>query len=533
MQNSKNIQGDFIDFFSKFNGNYTNNSSIMSDELNQYEMMEEKLRRELLKYEASFEPDDWALMEEKLENEEVSYFAFSRHPYFRLAAAALLLLTSLYGVESLINVYLSPAYEYNSYTNTNTSSIEKDKGDSYNNSIEVEEGESIVSLQEALNQEENDASSLFLENGELENSNYSAIHPSTVFASYKNLSHRIVNGNKADFQDIGSVDYFDSADEYVSLVAHSERNLSILPVSIPYNHTLVQVADYTIREQRRLPGKRKIKRTIRTSKTSIPEVVKNDVGRVSLGVFGSVDLNFVDFSTAMQSGHSAGMEVKIKPKKEGKFSIVTGVGYSRKKFKTTDVPNNPLMSFLNADGFGYDAEKNISSTFTSEMEVVEVPLLLQYEFGEKSKKVKPYVEAGATVYVPASQKYTYLSSSNWNQTYSASIPSNSENSEASGRISEAEVGLEIRGEHENGSRKPYLGIANVNAGLNIQVSNRLNVHLEGQVKTSLAKHKFDRSIPESEMNINLNGGNDISENKFNNRKGLHTLGLQLGVSCAL
>ena len=137
--------------------------------------------------------------------------------------------------------------------------------------------------------------------------------------------------------------------------------------------------------------------------------------------------------------------------------------------------------------------------------------------------------AGATVYVPANQKYTYLSTSNWNQTYTASIPPNNGDSQAAGHISEAEVGLEIRGEHENGSRKPYLGIANVNAGLNIQVSNRLNIHLEGQVKTSLAKHKFDRSIPEKELNVGLTGG----DSKFNNRKGLHTLGLQLGVSCAL
>ncbi len=500
----------------------------MRDELNQYEMMEEKLRRELLKYEASFEPDDWTLMEEKLDNADVSYFAFSRHPYFRLAAAALFLLTSLYGVESLISTYFSPAYENTSYTNT--LSVEDNTND---NTYTIAEGSKVVGVQDVLNNKNEHSSKTsstsISKQGSGPNSdglsNFSMLASNN--SSRNQYAKKSKGNNYSEASDLGN--FHESADNFISLAAHSERRMSRIPLAIPYNETLVKVENFTTRSSRRMPGKRTVKTTIRTSKTSIPTVVGKDKGSVSIGVFGSADLNFVDFSTAMQSGTSSGVELKIKPKKEGKIAIVTGVGYSRKKFKTTDVPNNPLMSFLNVEGFGNETDKNVTSTFTSEMEVVEVPLLLQYELGKESKKVKPYIEAGATVYVPVNQQYTYQSTSNWDQTYAASIPPNQENIEGAGYISEANVGLEIRGEHTSGSQKPYLGIANVNTGVNVRLSNRVNVHVEGQIKTSLVKHKLDRSIPEAELNV----GSKISENKFNNRKGLHTLGLQLGVSCAL
>ncbi|MGB1242173.1 MAG: hypothetical protein ACPG49_06610, partial [Chitinophagales bacterium] len=170
--------------------------------------------------------------------------------------------------------------------------------------------------------------------------------------------------------------------------------------------------------------------------------------------------------------------------------------------------------------------KTATNIFTSEMEVVEIPVLVQYSLGKESKKVQPYVEAGVTAYVPVKQYYTYESKSTWDQKYTAAPAPGSEI--AAGYVSEASVGLEIRGEHRNVSNKPYLGIANAHAGVNIQLSDRLNMHIEGQVKTSIVKHKIDRSIAEKEFDIGL-----VGDNNFNNRRGLHTLGLQLGVSCAL
>ncbi|MGB0929642.1 MAG: outer membrane beta-barrel protein [Chitinophagales bacterium] len=500
----------------------------MRDELNQYEMMEERLRRELSKYEASFEPDDWMLMEEKLDEADASYFAFASHPYFRLAAAALFLLTSLYGVESLISTYFSTSND--NYTHitpidrdnqkkdetiksiVNSSGISNENGYEYNNESSINKATTSIGnstdVDIALNIQTNYRDS--------SNKNWNSY--STEEQEFEIQSEKL-NGQK-------------SSENFISLAAHSERRMSRLPIAIPFNENLVQIEDRIIRKKRRMPGKRTVRTKITHSLTSSPSVPKSNQSKVSIGLYTSIDKNFLDFSTTMQSGVSSGIEVKIKPKEDGKFSLITGVGYSRKKFKTEDVPNNPLMSFLRLGGFG-DRTENTTSTFTSEMEVVEVPLLVQYTFGKESKKVQPYIEAGTMVYIPINQQYTYRSTSSWNQTYTSQIPPNQIGGDGTGHVSEANVGLEIRGEHKNGSSKPYLGIANVNAGVNVQLSKRVNAHIEGQVKGSLGKHKLDRSIPETELNIGLSGGNTISENNFNNRKGLYTLGLQLGVSCAL
>lgn len=502
----------------------------MRDELNQYEMMEERLRRELSKYEASFEPDDWMLMEEKLDEADASYFAFARHPYFRLAAAALFLLTSLYGIESWINNYFPTSIDNNGYTHT--TSIDDNTPKSSNKALTTINANSNSIGENGY--DHNKESSISNEAIPVGNESNTVIAFTNTSPNYSAVSnndwHSYLTGggiinNQNDRLNEGQL-----GDSFTSLAAYSERTMSRLPIAIPYNEALVQMEDRTIRKKRRMPGKRTVRTKITRSLT--PKIPESNHSKVSIGIYASADRNFLDFSSSMQGGTSSGIEVKIKPKEEGHFSFVTGVGYSRKKFKTEDVPNNPLMSFLRSESFGSQNE-NTTSTFTSEMEVVEVPLLVQYALGKQSKKVQPYVEAGTTIYVPVNQQYTYRSTSNWDQVYTAQIPPNQNVDEGTGYISEANVGLEIRGEHKNGSNKPYLGIANVNAGVNVKLSKRVNVHVEGQVKGSLGKHKLDRSIPETELNIGLTGNNPISENNFNNRKGLYTLGLQLGVSCAL
>ncbi|MEZ4887601.1 MAG: outer membrane beta-barrel protein [Chitinophagales bacterium] len=490
----------------------------MRDELNQYDMMEEKLRRELLKYEASFEPDDWSLMEEKLDEAEPSYLTYVHHPFFRFAAAALFLLSSLYGIESWITPYSS--YNNGIYTSRTDNS-------NSNNNI----SENLASVDSANEQGENQNSSLTnieqINEIDEKNLHYNSIIPSQL-AVFSNNSRVNIFENSTNSERYTAMDNeYVLTDNFVTLAAHTQRKMLAIPMAIPYNSSTVYVEDITKRSKRRMPGKRTIRTKIRTSLP--PTITKSNAGNVRVGLYTSADINFLDLNAASQCGTSSGIEVTVKPKKEGKFAFVSGVGYSRKKFKTKDVPNNPLMSFLNVEDYGNAENKNVTNTFTSEMEVIEVPLLVQYTLGKGSKKIQPYIEAGATAYIPINQHYTYQSTSTWDQKYPNQIPPDMENI-AGGYISEANVGLEIRGEHDNVSTKPYLGIANVNAGVNLRLSERISVHVEGQVKSSIVKHKLDRSIPETELNVGLVGGND---NKFNNRKGLHTLGLQLGVSCGL
>ena len=500
----------------------------MKDELNQYERMEEQLRLEFSKFEASYEPDDWMLMEEKLDKAGTSYFAFIHHPYFRMAAAAIFLLSSLYGIEALIKPYFSYSSDSGIYTTLPVdNNREKDittldfRGEN-DQEAQKEEGNDIALGDSKMVEIEGNEGDLHA----VDASN------SNLLASFSNndliwTQKPSLYGGKIRDEGSGIDPNYPKQDNIGGETAatSAERDLSTL-LTLPLKK--MAYINMISTRTRRISGKRTIKTKITHSSTPIPNVVKKNVGRVSIGLYGSADLNFLDFSTGMEGGTSSGVEVKIKSKKNEKLALVTGVGYSHKKFKTKDVPNNPMMSFLNTEVFGDPSNKTVTNTFVSEMEMVEIPVQVQYTMGKQAKKVQPYVEAGITAYIPISQHYTYQSSSNWDRLYESSIAPNPD--QAVGYISEANVGLEINGEYENVSNKPYLGVANLNAGVNLQLSERINVHLEGQVKSSVVNHKLDRSIPEREIDF---GGSSLSENNFNNRKGLHTLGLQLGVSCAL
>ncbi len=508
----------------------------MKDELNQYNLMEEQLRRNLLKYEASFDPDDWALMEEKLDNAESPYLTFIHHPYFRLAAAALFLLTSLYGIEAWIKPYFSQSTDSGIYTSIPTTTGDKEdikELDIVNGLAKTEGHFSVNEEQRRTNdaivvgkQTTNFSESLTYVAGKW---NQSDAFDNNVVPNIneRDIHASLYNDDSSIWNDVNDYGYDDnisnqSTNYVIARAGNTQRQILNLPAALPFN-TLPFVADITKRGKRKIPGKRTVTTKITRSLVKIPE---NNKGRISVGLYGSADVNFLDLATSGQMGNSAGIEVKIKPKKGGKFAFVTGVGYSHKEFQTANVPNNPLMSFVNTTNFVSDDIKTATNTFTSEMEVIELPMLVQYNLGKESKKVQPYVEAGVTAYIPVNQYYTYESKSAWDQEYTAA-PAN-QHGVAAGYVSEASVGLEIRGEHRNVSNKPYLGIANAHAGVNIQLSDRLNMHIEGQVKTSIVKHKIDRSIAEKELDIGLAG-----DNNFNNRRGLHTLGLQLGVSCAL
>jgi len=507
----------------------------MKDELNQYDLMEEQLRRNLLKYEASFNPDDWALMEEKLDKAGSSYFTFIHHPYFRLAAAALFLLTSLYGIEAWIKPYFSHSTDSGIYTSAPSRKEGKDN---------IKELDIVNDLTKtgghfSINEELEGTNNRITGNTQTTNSS----EPPALLVNNRSQNNFFHNSEREYLSEEGGQNLFDGdnssvwtqansydntsnqGNNYVVATANNrQREVLNLPRALPFN-TLPFVADITTRSKRKIPGKRTVTTKITRSLVKVPESKK---GRISVGLYGSADVNFLDLSNSGRGGNSAGVEVKIKPKKGGKFAFVTGVGYSHKKFQTSNVPNNPLMSFAHTANFVSDDIKTATNTFISEMEVIEVPLLVQYNLGKESKKVQPYVEAGVTTYVPINQYYTYESKSTWDQQYSAAPATAHGNESAAGYVSEASVGLEIRGEHRNISNKPYLGIVNTHAGVNIQLSDRLNMHIEGQVKTSLVKHKIDRSIAERELNIGLTEDTD-----FNNRRGLHTLGLQLGVSCTL
>ncbi|MFK7906088.1 MAG: outer membrane beta-barrel protein [Chitinophagales bacterium] len=508
----------------------------MKDELNQYDLMEEQLRRNLLKYEASFNPDDWALMEEKLDKAGSSYFTFIHHPYFRLAAAALFLLTSLYGIEAWIKPYFSPSTDSGIYTSA--PSIEDIEGNV--KELDIVNGLTKTEGHFSVNEELERTTNQFIEESRQATK---PSEPTNLLVNNRGQNNVFHNSGRAYIDEEREQDLFvydnnsvwTQANSYdntsnqgnnyvVARASNTQRQVLNLPTALPFN-TLPFVVDITTRGKRKIPGKRTVTTKITRSLVKVPE---NNKGRISVGLYGSADVNFLDLSNSGQGGNSAGIEVKIKPKKGGKFAFVTGVGYSYKKFQTSNVPNNPLMSFVDATNFVSDEIKTATNTFVSEMEVIEIPLLVQYNLGKESKKVQPYVEAGVTTYVPINQYYTYESKSTWDQQYSAAATPAHGNESAAGYVSEASVGLEIRGEHRNISNKPYLGIVNTHAGVNVQLSNRLNMHIEGQVKTSIVKHKIDRSITERELNIGLTEDTD-----FNNRRGLHTLGLQLGVSCTL
>lgn len=505
----------------------------MRDELNQYDSLEEQLRRELLNYEASFESQDWALMEEKLDKAGPLYLTFIHHPYFRLATAALFLLTSLYGVQSWVNTYMG---YYPTESIVHAESIPPTGQESTHteaNGGGMLVGESL--LVEVVEKRENPSNTInkaqrFSETTKTtevaeSNNSYSFYFPPILKENSNYLTTKRVQ--KSNTEELSELTY-NSNEELMALAFEvNEEDLLLVPFA------LESKAGKYVNEQRK--RKRKIlgKRTIKTKIThsKLPDVPENTTkGKVRIGVYGSADLNTLSLSETGQVGHSAGVEVSIKSKKDSKWAFVTGVGYSHKKFQTNDVPQNPLMGFITDRVETFSDNRTFTNTFTSEMEVVEVPVLVQYNFGNPEKKVQPYVEAGTTAYIPINQHYTYQSSSSVNQIYPASVSQNYEPIEGAGVVTEAVIGLDIRGEHVNTSNQPYFGIANLHAGVNVQLSKRVNAHVEGQFKASLVKQKVDRSI--SDKNVDV-GWIRRSSSDTNNKKGFNTLGLQLGMSYAL
>ncbi len=504
----------------------------MRDELNQYDSLEEQLRRELLKYEASFESQDWALMEEKLDKAGPLYLTFIHHPYFRLATAALFLLTSLYGVQSWVNTYMG-SYPTESivHAETTPTRIVKESASAEANGGGMLVDESL--LVETADEKKNPFNTVNRIQGGTkttrttkteEKNNYLFYLPPIVEEGLNYLTANFTRKNNTE--ELSEVVYTSNEELMALAFEVDEEELLMVPFALESKE-----GNYVYerkKRKRRMPGKRTIKTKITHSR--LPDVPENATkGQVRVGVYGSADLNTLSLNETAQVGHSAGVEVNIKPKKDSKWAFVTGVGYSHKKFKTNDVPQNPMMSFITDKVESFYDNRTFTNTFTSEMEVVEVPLLVQYNFGNPEKKVQPYVEAGTTAYIPINQHYTYQSSSSVNQIYPASAFQNQEPIEGAGVVTEAVIGLDIRGEHVNTSNQPYFGIANVHAGVNVQLSKRVNVHVEGQFKTSLVNQKMDRSISDTNVDV----GWVRQNSNTNNKKGFNTLGLQLGMSCAL
>lgn len=242
--------------------------------------------------------------------------------------------------------------------------------------------------------------------------------------------------------------------------------------------------------------------------TLVPKSSKRKTG---IGLVASFDVNFTDRLGDSQASYTAGILGNYKL--NDKWLLETGVLWSEKSFKTTDL-NTPPYVVGNAIG----AERKLS--------ILEIPLAVKYIFNKKSR-TQVLAGLGHSVYVPLNEKYYFqtdgdVSNLNFSNSYNArSTPSSYESFELNevrnnnlnptgSDIFNADESASLMDSNNFGNdiqsigdvavlplaekSGPLWGIVNLALGVKHRLGKRHSINVEAQYKTSINRRLYDLKI---------------------------------------
>ncbi len=228
---------------------------------------------------------------------------------------------------------------------------------------------------------------------------------------------------------------------------------------------------------------------------------------IVLGIHTTVEINSLNLMHTLRPGTTTGLSVEWRANDQ--WSLETGGYYTRKRFQTN---LEHVLSFVDISNTIRQQER-----LFADMELIEVPLLVKYRFSTL-KSITPYISAGLSAYIPIRDKHKYENSAAMTSPETVLIKSFTAdgmlppptNSEYTSTVMFGNYDYQYT---EQNTSRSYWDIVNLRVGVNYPLSNRLNIGLESQFKTSLLGHKFKHNAITS--------------------KRIYSLGLQLGVTCSL
>lgn len=383
-------------------------------------------------------------------------------------------------------------------------------------------------------------------------------HQNTLFT--KNITHQTANlstmTNAADVLDDRNV--LPPNDANVLLKSELANNI-ILPLAhknvnlVEKNEDILLVAKETAQPL-----------TDFSSLIEMPKVPRKK-SDIAVGLHLASDVNFVDANWT-EAGFSTGVSLNIGKNK--RWGLQTGAFYSYKNFATSkfgEFATEERNAALNYNPTNYSSDMALHSTGTSveqqnhyfniEAFFIEIPLLLTHNFSPNGQ-FNPYISAGTSIWIPTSlQKTSYSEQITASYDYASVLQNLNDRNNATPSINarnpdfivtditsisedtllmpttttfdpdyintipEYFTAVNETGVNETvGKSRAYWDILQVQAGLDIELSKRWSFQLAGQVKGSIFKHALNR---------------DAIQNLSSVDKRLHTIGVQLGVTCTL
>ncbi len=227
---------------------------------------------------------------------------------------------------------------------------------------------------------------------------------------------------------------------------------------------------------------------------------KKDI--TTVGIHTSGDINFADLSHLPQAGFTAGVSANWKVKKN--WSLETGVYYTNKTFISTGAnSSDPQLD-----------QRTVSNEVETKMKAIEVPLIAKYEFGN-DKKVKPYVAAGISAYVPVKERFLQSNEGNLRTLSSDEQEKELVTTDYNSLVVYSNT---LVSQNTKYPTKPYFDIVNLSAGVNIPITQKVNFQAVTNYKTSITKHQLNRSLVESYAD---------------RKRRLQSFGVQVGITCSL
>ena len=207
--------------------------------------------------------------------------------------------------------------------------------------------------------------------------------------------------------------------------------------------------------------------------------------RFSAGLSFAPDMNFPDKT---RGGFTAGLTAEARISE--RFALISGINYTEKSYE--DTPAKSLSDMITS-------ANPLKTTATFKM--LEVPLLLKYYLGTKSR-VKPFVTAGVSNYFPIVENYEVQCTVEKtiidpNNPYSGGVITTTENSEFSlvaNSYSGGVAGDNIKSTSSsptvesltNYNLKPYLGFINIGGGVRYDITPAVSVQMNPQMKLPVA-----------------------------------------------
>jgi hypothetical protein len=300
-----------------------------------------------------------------------------------------------------------------------------------------------------------------------------------------------------------------------------------------------------------------------------PKVPKKKA-EIAIGSYSSLDINFLE-AHFPEAGLTTGLGLQFGKNKRWGFQ--TGAFYTYKNYPTYNfVEETAVLSDMNfletADGDMAGYNYNVSSSravtieerfdlFSIRAFFLEIPLLVTHNFKPKAS-INPYLAAGMSFWLPTSlQKTNYKSQTIATYDYVTALQSLNDRNNAEEIINvrnpefiintTSSIGIDstntgddlvenveanyinvipdyhtaISEEAVNQTivkSRAYWDILQLQAGLDVKLSKRMSFQLAGQLKGSLFKHALNRDAIQHLPNVD---------------KRLHTIGIQMGLTCTL